>query len=75
MSAKPRQLNQARFRGSRQAKVDISWFTVSDEAKDAMHSKFVEALKGGCAADKDALLAGVIDGVVAKALSETHTEQ
>jgi hypothetical protein len=48
---------------------------VSDEAKDAMHSKFVEALKDGCAADKDALLAGVIDGVVAKALSETHTEQ
>ena len=34
-----------------------------------MHDKFVDALKGGCEADEDALLAGVVDQAVAKALS------
>lgn len=49
--------------------VEISWFEIGDDEKDAMHTKFVEVLKTGCEADKDALLAGVIDLAVAKALS------
>ena len=49
--------------------VDISTFEVSDEAKNVLHDKFVAALKKGCEADKNALLAGVIDNAVAMALS------
>jgi hypothetical protein len=49
--------------------VEISWFEVSDDEKNGMHGKFIETLKAGCEADKDALLAGVVDLAVAKALS------
>lgn len=49
--------------------VEISRFEVSDEAKTTLHDKFVAALKKGCEADKDALLAGVIDQAVADALA------
>lgn len=49
--------------------VEISSFEISDEAKTALHDKFVAALKKGCEADKNALLAGVIDHAVADALS------
>jgi len=50
--------------------VEISWFEISDELKSTMHDKFVEVLKAGCEADRDALLAGVIDEAVAQALQE-----
>jgi hypothetical protein len=49
--------------------VQISEFEISDEAKNALHDKFVAVLKKGCEADKDALLAGVVDDAVADALS------
>jgi hypothetical protein len=49
--------------------VEISAFEISDEAKNALHDKFVAALKKGCEADKNALLAGVIDNAVAVALA------
>ena len=49
--------------------VDISRFEISDEAKTALHDKFIAALKKGCEADRDALLAGVIDRAVSEALS------
>lgn len=48
----------------------MATFEVSDEAKTAMHDKFVEALKKGCSADKNALLAGVVDHAVTEALSK-----
>lgn len=49
--------------------VEISRFEINEEAKTSLHDKFVAALKKGCEADKDALLAGVIDQAVADALS------
>ena len=48
--------------------VQISQFEISDEAKNALHDKFVTQLKAGCEADNDALLAGVIDKAVSEAL-------
>lgn len=50
--------------------VDKSTFEISDEAKGAMHDKFMAALKKGCEEDKNALLAGVVDRAVASALSK-----
>lgn len=47
----------------------MAMFDVSDDAKTAMHDKFVEGIKKGCAADKNALLAGVVDTAVGEALS------
>lgn len=49
--------------------VDMARFEISEEKKDTLHDKFVEALKKGCEADKDSLLAGVIDHAVADALA------
>jgi hypothetical protein len=49
--------------------VDMARFEISDDAKTTLHDKFVAALKKGCEADKDALLAGVIDHAVAEALA------
>lgn len=49
--------------------VTVPMFDVSDEAKAAMHDKFVEAVTKGCEADKNALLAGVIDHAIAEALA------
>ena len=49
--------------------VQISQFEISDEAKNALHDKFVTQLKAGCEADNDALLAGVIDKAVSEALA------
>ncbi len=49
--------------------VDVSRFEITEEAKTAMHDKFVAALKEGCEEDKNALLAGIIDDAVAEALS------
>jgi hypothetical protein len=49
--------------------VEISRFEISDEAKNALHDKFVALLKAGCEADHDALLAGVIDKAVSDALA------
>lgn len=48
--------------------VQISQFEISDDAKNALHDKFVTLLKAGCEADNDALLAGVIDKAVSEAL-------
>jgi len=48
--------------------VQISQFEISEEAKTALHDKFVMLLKAGCEADNDALLAGVIDKAVSEAL-------
>ena len=50
--------------------VKVTMFDISDEAKGAMHDKFVEALTKGCEADNNALLAGVIDHAIADALAE-----
>ncbi|MGE3872998.1 MAG: hypothetical protein AB7F74_08590 [Parvibaculaceae bacterium] len=50
--------------------VTTAMFDVSDDAKTAMHDKFVAALKKGCAADKNALLAGVVDQAVTEALAK-----
>lgn len=50
--------------------VEMSEFEISEDAKTAMHDKFVAALKKGCEDDNDALLAGVIDHAVAEALSK-----
>ena len=49
--------------------VQISQFEIGDEAKNALHDKFVTQLKAGCEADNDALLAGVIDKAVSEALA------
>ncbi len=49
--------------------VEISRFEISEEAKTSLHDKFVALLKAGCAADHDALLAGVIDKAVSDALA------
>lgn len=50
--------------------VTTAMFEVSDDAKTAMHDKFVAALKKGCAANKNALLAGVVDQAVTEALAK-----
>ena len=49
--------------------VDMARFDISDNAKTALHDKFVASLKRGCEADKDALLAGVVDQGVSEALA------
>lgn len=49
--------------------VTTTMFDISDAAKTTMRDKFVEALKTGCAADKNALLAGVVDHAVTEALA------
>ena len=49
--------------------VDMAMFAISEEKKNALNDKFVEALKKGCEADKNSLLAGVIDHAVGDALS------
>lgn len=49
--------------------VTVAMFEVNDAAKTSMHDKFIEALKKGCSANKNALLAGVVDEAVSEALA------
>lgn len=49
--------------------IDVTRVALSDAQKDALQTKFVATLAEGCAADNDALLAGVIDHAVAAAIS------
>ncbi|WP_298933702.1 hypothetical protein [uncultured Ruegeria sp.] len=48
--------------------IDINDHAASDEEKAKLHQAFVEALRDGCADDKDALLAGVVDNAVKSTL-------
>ena len=48
--------------------VDLEKYAGTDEEKDALRASFVEELKAGCAADRDALLAGIVDASVKKVL-------
>ena len=49
--------------------IDITDYATTDEQKDALKTRFIEALASGCEEDNDALLAGVIDDSVRFALS------
>ncbi|MCL6282293.1 YmgD family protein [Ruegeria sp. 2012CJ41-6] len=48
--------------------IDITVFSDSDADEARLHAAFVEALKAGCSADQNALLAGVVDNAVKAAL-------
>jgi hypothetical protein len=48
--------------------IDINDHAASDEEKAKLHQVFVAALRDGCADDKDALLAGVVDNAVKSTL-------
>jgi hypothetical protein len=50
--------------------IDISKFAKTDADLKKLHEKFVEELVEDCKADKNALLAGVIDNAVADALDQ-----
>lgn len=48
--------------------IDINDHATSDEDKAALREAFLTALSEGCAADKDALLGGVVDNAVKSTL-------
>ncbi|WP_254055664.1 hypothetical protein [Ruegeria sp. EL01] len=48
--------------------IDINDHAASDEDKAKLYQAFVAALRDGCADDKDALLAGVVDNAVKSTL-------
>ncbi len=48
--------------------IDINDHATSDEDKANLHKVFVAALRNGCADDKNALLAGVVDNAVKSTL-------
>ncbi|WP_255431606.1 hypothetical protein [Ruegeria sp. THAF57] len=48
--------------------IDIADHATTDEEKAQLREAFIAALSEGCAADKDALLGGVVDAAVKKTL-------
>jgi len=48
--------------------IDLAQYASTDEQKEELRNKFVEELRGGCAADRKALLAGIVDSAVKKVL-------
>lgn len=48
--------------------VDLSKFATTDEERETLRAAFVEEIRTGCAPDKNALLAGIIDRSVMTAL-------
>ena len=48
--------------------IDLAQYATTDEQKEELRNKFVEELRDGCAADRSALLAGIVDGAVKKVL-------
>ena len=49
--------------------VDISEFAKTEDEKEALKGKFIDAVKKGCEADGDSLLAGIVDQAVVHALT------
>ena len=49
--------------------IDISKYATTEDEKTALRDKFIEMITKECEADKEALLAGVIDDAVVYALS------
>ncbi len=48
--------------------IDVSVIAKTEDEKAALHDRFVDALKYGCQADTNALLAGIVDSAVVHAL-------
>lgn len=48
--------------------IDIAQHAKTDEEKATVRADFIEALRAGCEKDRDALLAGVVDGSVKSSL-------
>ena len=48
--------------------IDIAQYAKTDEEKATVRADFIEALRAGCENDRDALLAGVVDGSVKSTL-------
>ncbi len=48
--------------------IDIAQYAKTDEERATVRADFIEALRAGCENDRDALLAGVVDGSVKSTL-------
>lgn len=48
--------------------IDISEYATSDEQSEELRAQFVEEVRDGCAADRQALLAGIVDTAVKSVL-------
>lgn len=48
--------------------IDYSEYAATDEEKATIRESFIEALRTGCEADRDALLGGVVDAAVKSSL-------
>lgn len=48
--------------------IDLSEYTTSDERKEELRTEFVQQVRDGCAADRKALLAGIVDMAVKNVL-------
>ena len=48
--------------------IDLADYAKTDERREELRAEFVEQVRGGCAADRKALLAGIIDASVKKTL-------
>lgn len=44
--------------------IDLGQYASTDEERTKLHAAFVEKLREGCAADRQALLAGIVDNAV-----------
>ncbi|WP_223428594.1 hypothetical protein [Tateyamaria pelophila] len=48
--------------------VDLAEYATTDERREELRAEFIEQVRGGCAADRKALLAGIIDTAVKNVL-------
>ena len=48
--------------------IDLEQYASTDEEKEELRTRFVEELRDGCAADRKALVAGIVDAAVKKVL-------
>jgi len=48
--------------------IDLAEYATSDERSEELRAEFVEQVRAGCAADRKALVAGIVDTAVKNAL-------
>lgn len=48
--------------------IDLSVYATSDERSEELRAAFIEEVRDGCAADRKALLAGIVDAAVKNVL-------